>query len=172
MRNHSSVPGGRPAAFFWIGIIVALISGLMSAACSSTETSTTTSPTATATPVARATPAASATAPATSAASNVTKETKNPLKDRAAAAAAGKPLYVANCAVCHGESGKGDAPAGVAVKATDLTKGDVPSDPDGELFLSIKNGREREGKIVMPPAKLTDEQIWQVVAYVRTLAGK
>lgn len=105
----------------------------------------------------------------------VTAQTKNPLPNLAAAAIAGKPHYDANCAVCHGDAGAGQEAAGGALSArpANLTTGKVLSDPDGEIFLAIKNGIKKDGRVTMPPAKrLTDEQIWQVVAYVRTLAKK
>ena len=100
----------------------------------------------------------------------VSKETKNPLPDLAAAAAVGKPLYQAHCALCHGETGQSDGPASASYdpKPAALTTGAAAAQTDGELFLVTKNGK---GK--MPPTKrLTDEQIWQVVSYVRTLAQK
>jgi mono/diheme cytochrome c family protein len=105
----------------------------------------------------------------------VTETSKNPLPDLAAAAAAGKPLYAANCAACHGDSGKGDGIAGDALsaKTTDLTTDAIQSTPDGGIFLVIKNGKTTNGKIVMPPVRrLNDEQIWQMTAYVRTLGRK
>ncbi|MBI1762850.1 MAG: cytochrome c [Acidobacteria bacterium] len=98
---------------------------------------------------------------------DVTEKTQNPLPDKAAAAA-GMPLYQANCALCHGDTGAGDGPASASFdpKPTHLAKDDVINDPDGELFLVLKKGK---GK--MPAMKkMTDEQMWQVVAYVRTLA--
>ncbi|NOT60302.1 MAG: cytochrome c [Acidobacteria bacterium] len=97
----------------------------------------------------------------------VTKETKNPLTDLAAASAKGKPLFEQNCVFCHGATGASEG--AFEPKPPTLNAGDVPQDPDGEIFLTIKNGK---GKSMPAQKRLTDEQIWQVTAYVRTLAKK
>ena len=97
----------------------------------------------------------------------VTKDTKNPLTDLAAASMKGKPLYEQNCMFCHGVTGGSEG--AFEPKPPALNAGDVTQDPDGEIFLTIKNGK---GKSMPAQKRLTDEQIWQVTAYVRTLAKK
>jgi len=104
---------------------------------------------------------------------NITETTKNPLTNLTVAAAAGKPLYAVNCASCHGADGKGDSDFGASLSAKPsiLTTRDVASAPDGKIFLVIKNGKMKDGKVTMPPARgVTDDQIWQIVSFVRTLA--
>jgi mono/diheme cytochrome c family protein len=104
----------------------------------------------------------------------VTEQTKNPLSG-VAAVTVGKSLYAVHCIMCHGDNGKGEGNAGssLAVKPTDLTRDDAVVTAAGKLFLIVKNGVKKEGKQTMPPArKVTDEQIWQIVAYVHTLATK
>jgi len=103
---------------------------------------------------------------------NVTGDMKNPLSDQKKAASAGQPLYAIHCAFCHGKDGM-TAETSLGTFPTNLTGENVVSASDGKLFLSIKNGVRENGKITMPPAQnVTDEQIWQIVAYVRTLAQK
>src|SRR5688572_1387324 len=88
----------------------------------------------------------------------------------------GKQLYGTHCAACHGESGQGDGPsaAGFATKAFNLADGRLMNTlPDEFLIDIVRDGGPAHGLApTMPPFNrtLSDTQIRQVIAYVRTLA--
>ena len=111
-------------------------------------------------------------APAFTLPETVTETTKNPLPDLSVAATAGRVLYMVNCSLCHGTDGKSPENS-LEANPPDLTSQKIAAEPDGTVFLVIKNGVKKDGKPTMPPAKkLSDQEIWQIVAYVRTLAKK
>jgi mono/diheme cytochrome c family protein len=89
---------------------------------------------------------------------------------------AGKAKYDANCVGCHGATGKGDGAAAAALnpKPQDHTDGKVMNAlNDKYLFDIIKDGGAAMKKAAFMPAsnkKLTDQEIWDVVAYIRSLA--
>lgn len=91
-------------------------------------------------------------------------------------AKAGKEKYDKSCAGCHGTSGKGDGPAAAALnpKPKDHTNGKIMNAmSDKDLFDIIKGGGASVKKApVMPasPKTFTDQDIWNVVAYIRSLA--
>lgn len=100
------------------------------------------------------------------------------LKARAADVEEGKKVYMQFCSSCHGQSGKGDGPAAAALnpKPRDHTDREYMSKlSDEQLFKVIKEGGASIGKSpLMPPwgPSLKDDQIKDVIAYVRTLCCK
>jgi mono/diheme cytochrome c family protein len=94
---------------------------------------------------------------------------------QAADAEQGKKLYGQFCASCHGQSGKGDGAAAAALnpKPRDHTDKDYMSKmSDADMLKVIKNGGASIGRSpLMPPwgASLKDDQIQDIIAYIRTL---
>jgi mono/diheme cytochrome c family protein len=88
----------------------------------------------------------------------------------------GKKLYTNFCASCHGDTGKGDGPAGRALPArpADHTNGAVMNQMNDKFIVDIiTKGGSVVGKSSFMPAwggSLNDNQIRDVVAYIRSLA--
>jgi mono/diheme cytochrome c family protein len=85
--------------------------------------------------------------------------------------AIGKSIYGDKCLKCHGEKGRGDGrkAADLEKKPADYTdKAKMTKFTDEDLKKAVK-----EGKKPMPAfgKKLSDEQIDDVIAYIRTFAG-
>lgn len=98
----------------------------------------------------------------------------NPFANQADAATAGGALYAERCASCHGATGAGDGPAAAALdpKPADLATV-VGDQADDFLFWRIMDGGAMEPFNSSMPAQkgiLTDDQVWQLVTYIRTLA--
>lgn len=98
-----------------------------------------------------------------------TKALLNPLKGDIGATKKGQELFNSSCFVCHGNSGKGDGPAGLALnpKPKDLTSAMIQTQKDGELFWKITQGKS---PMAGYKGTYTDEQRWQLVNYLRELA--
>lgn len=92
-----------------------------------------------------------------------------PVPRTAASVAAGKELFQAKCASCHGPEGKGDGPLAGTLRLppADLTIPHVDQHSDQDLHWWIRKGVGD----TMPAfeAELTDEQIWHLVNYIRSL---
>jgi mono/diheme cytochrome c family protein len=82
-----------------------------------------------------------------------------------------KTLYTTMCAPCHGEKGKGDGAAAVALnpKPADHTSQAIQSESDGSLYWKLTNGR---GAMQAYKTQLTDKQRWELISYIRTLKKK
>jgi mono/diheme cytochrome c family protein len=87
--------------------------------------------------------------------------------------AATKSLFNEKCAKCHGESGKGDGPKAKTLKKKPMDytdKAKMAKLTDEELLKVT-----REGKKPMPAYgsgrnQLTDQQITDLIAYIRTFS--
>ena len=89
----------------------------------------------------------------------------------------GKEKYMENmrCSACHGDSGKGDGPAAIALnpKPRNYTDCAVMSKKsDAELFKVIKEGGPAVAlSPLMAPfgSQLNDKEVWDVVAFIRSI---
>jgi predicted CXXCH cytochrome family protein len=95
------------------------------------------------------------------------REQRNPLGADAADVVAGRDLFRDKCEICHGYDAGG---------RTQIGAGEYPHPPplrtlaasmrDGEIFYHIRNGIRNTG---MPAWNLPEQQIWQLVLYIRHL---
>ncbi|MES2179397.1 MAG: cytochrome c [Gemmatimonadota bacterium] len=95
---------------------------------------------------------------------------QNPVPADARSLHNGRMYYQINCAVCHGEAGKGDGPIlkAKAIFPPPLIGASAEGKSDGYLWAIIRNGRG-----AMPSYNRIEEMDrWDVVNYVRGLQGK
>ena len=99
------------------------------------------------------------------------KKLKNPVTSSPESIKAGQASYAKYCRFCHGADAKGNGPqAPEGSHPPDLTDAKWDhGDSDGEIFTVIKEGAGQ--KSVMKPfkSKMTDQEIWNVVNYIRSL---
>jgi mono/diheme cytochrome c family protein len=96
----------------------------------------------------------------------------NPMANNSAAAQAGKQIFDTNCSPCHGMDAKGDGPAAASLDPKPADLADLESRfSDAYMFWRISEGG------AMPPfnskmpswkGTLSEDQIWQVITYLRT----
>ena len=78
----------------------------------------------------------------------------------------GAATYSSKCQMCHGADGTGSTPVGKAMKAPSFRSPDVVKESNADLITVTKNGK---GKMPAYSGKLTDAEIRDVVAHIRTL---
>jgi len=96
------------------------------------------------------------------------KSMKNPVVSDDASINAGTLLYKKHCASCHGRAGLGDGVKARQLETFpgDFSGADFQGQTDGEHFYKTKFGRNE-----MPAydKKVSDDDIWNIVNYMRTL---
>lgn len=78
----------------------------------------------------------------------------------------GADVYRAKCAMCHAADGTANSPAGKAMGTPSLLDAKFVKETDADLIAVTKNGK---GKMPAYNGKLSDVQIKDAVAYIRTL---
>jgi mono/diheme cytochrome c family protein len=100
-------------------------------------------------------------------------QVKNPVAPTADSAAAGKQIYLRRCASCHAASGEGGPGNDLIPAAPSLVDDQWDhGSTDGEIFDNIKNGVAPDFNMVPFKDTLKDDEIWNVVNYVRSIAKK
>ena len=95
------------------------------------------------------------------------------LKDLASAgkggdSVSGREIYVNTCIRCHGIDGTGVQSVRLVPAPADLSSPAVQNRLDGTLFKRIHDGKPNTAMGAWKHT-LSDEEIWDVLAYVRTL---
>jgi mono/diheme cytochrome c family protein len=99
--------------------------------------------------------------------------TRNPIAATPESIAAGQQLYQRRCASCHGRTGEGGPGNDLIPAAPSLVDDQWDhGSSDGEIFASIKNGVAPDFNMVPFKDVLKDDEIWQVVNYLRSIGGK
>ncbi len=83
----------------------------------------------------------------------------------------GREIYVNTCIRCHGIDGKGALGIKLVPPPADLTSSAVQDRLDGTLFRRIHEGKPNTAMGAWKHS-LSDEEIWDVLAYVRTLRAE
>ena len=92
------------------------------------------------------------------------------LENSAVMVTTGETLFGMGCANCHGQDGRKPTPIGQSMypRVLDLSSPAVQRMSDPELFWVIKNGIRLSGMPGFGRVQ-SDEQIWQLTYYVRSL---
>ena len=92
----------------------------------------------------------------------------NPVKATPEAIALGKKYYGYDCAMCHGTTGNGKGDVESSDKLPDFTNPDsLKGKTDAELFCTLKMGK---GHMPVEPARTSQNDLWSLILYVRSLA--
>jgi putative heme-binding domain-containing protein len=88
---------------------------------------------------------------------------RNPFEGNADAILAGMGMFRQRCADCHGTDGRG-------VRGPDITQSWSSGRSDAGLFKTIRGGVAGTEMPAFLAPRTSDREVWQILAYVRTLA--
>ena len=98
---------------------------------------------------------------------------KNPVAATAESIAAGQDTYRKSCAPCHGIKAEGGSGNDLIPASPDLTDDTWDhGSTDGAIFDNIKNGVAPDFNMTPWKDQLKDDEIWNVVNYIRSIAKK
>jgi mono/diheme cytochrome c family protein len=95
----------------------------------------------------------------------------NPYVDDASLLKEAKKLYVQMCTMCHGDTGKGDGIAGIAIepRPANFNSSKVQNQTDGAIFWKMTTGR---APMLAYEEILSEKQRWGLVNYIRQMSSK
>jgi putative heme-binding domain-containing protein len=91
------------------------------------------------------------------------RPTKNPLEGDQAAIANGGPMFRTRCAGCHGADARG-------LLGPDLTGLWAAASSDDRIFDVVRRGVPGTEMPPSDPLRVSDREIWQMLAYLRTMS--
>jgi mono/diheme cytochrome c family protein len=95
---------------------------------------------------------------------------KNPVAASPESIAAGKQTYLRRCASCHAANGEGGPGNDLIPAAPSLVDDQVKVKTDSQVFNNVKNGIGPEFNMVPFKDTLKDDEIWNVVNFLRSIA--
>ena len=98
---------------------------------------------------------------------------KNPVAASSESVAAGQKSFLRYCQGCHGPNAKGGYATEAAPAAPDLTDAKwTRGSTDGEIFAVIRDGAGPKFDMKGYKSKMTENDIWNVVNYLRSVQAK
>ena len=104
------------------------------------------------------------------------QQLQNPIATSPESLAAGSKLYTKYCANCHGATGRGNGRLAAGAAMYGRRPSDLADDEwqhgssDGEIFLVVRDGIGPDFQMDAFGRVMSDEDVWTVVNYVKTLA--